>query len=142
MASLGKFAALREKFSHLADFVTIYIEEAHPAEKGHFTDNLQAYGIITHENMEARVGAAGVLREEAGETLAGSPILVDPMDDRANLAYAAFPERLYVVVDGVVEYQGGLGPFNYNISELEEFLDKRKYTMPKSGLSFWRNFFA
>ena len=30
---------------------------------------------------------------------------VDPMDDRANIAYAALPERLYVVQDGQIIYQ-------------------------------------
>ena len=30
---------------------------------------------------------------------------VDPMDDRANIAYAALPERLYVVQDGQITYQ-------------------------------------
>ena len=30
---------------------------------------------------------------------------VDPMDDRANKAYASLPERLYVVQDGQVLYQ-------------------------------------
>ena len=30
---------------------------------------------------------------------------VDPMDDRANKAYASLPERLYVVQDGKVLYQ-------------------------------------
>ena len=30
---------------------------------------------------------------------------VDPMDDRANLSYAALPERLYIVQDGQVVYQ-------------------------------------
>jgi len=51
---------------------------------------------------------------------------VDPMDDRANIAYAALPERLYVVQDGQIIYQGGLGPFDYNISEVEAFLAKNK----------------
>ena len=30
---------------------------------------------------------------------------VDPMDDRANLSYAALPERLYIIQDGQVVYQ-------------------------------------
>ena len=30
---------------------------------------------------------------------------VDPIDDRANLSYAALPERLYIVQDGQVVYQ-------------------------------------
>ena len=33
---------------------------------------------------------------------------VDPMDDRANLSYAALPERLYIVQDGQVVYQVAL----------------------------------
>ena len=51
---------------------------------------------------------------------------VDPMDDRANTAFAALPERIYVVLDGRIAYQGGLGPFDYKIEEVAEFLSKRK----------------
>ena len=36
MANLGKFGSLRQNFSEVADFVTIYIAEAHPSERGHF----------------------------------------------------------------------------------------------------------
>ena len=65
--------------------------------------------------------AANTLKEEAGQILEGCPILVrleligfklyricaqvDPMDDRANLAYAALPERLYVLQDGKITYE-------------------------------------
>ncbi|KAK7084429.1 Responsible for the deiodination of T4 (3,5,3',5'- tetraiodothyronine) [Halocaridina rubra] len=40
-------------------------------------------------------------------------VLVDMMDDEANIGYAAMPERLYIVKEGVVVYKGGLGPFDY-----------------------------
>ena len=73
MASLGKFGALRTKFAGLVDFVTIYIAEAHPAERQHFSGNID---ISTHETMEERVEAADTLREKAGDTLKGCPILV------------------------------------------------------------------
>ena len=72
MASLGKFGALRTKFAGLADFVTIYIAEAHPAERKHFIDN---YAIDTHASMEERIEAAKTLKEEAGVFLNGCPIL-------------------------------------------------------------------
>jgi len=121
MASLEKFGTLRQNFSDLADFVTIYIAEAHPAERGHFTDN---YDIDTHKHMGDRLRAAETLREKAGEHLAGCTILVDPMDDRANLAFAALPERLYVVREGRVVFEGGMGPFDYKIGKVEEFLKK------------------
>jgi len=126
MANLDKFGKLRENFSEVADFVTIYIAEAHPAERGHFRVGGDGgnYDIDTHANIADRLNAATTLREEAGEALKGCKILVDPMDDRANIAFAALPERLYVVQDGQIVYQGGLGPFDYKISEVEDFLAK------------------
>jgi len=128
MANLGKFGKLRANFSEVADFVTIYIAEAHPAERGHFRvgGDDGNYDIDTHNNIADRLRAAEILREEAGDALKGCKILVDPMDDRANKAYASLPERLYVVQDGQVLYQGGLGPFDYRIGDVEDFLKKRK----------------
>jgi len=128
MANLGKFGSLRQNFSGVADFVTVYIAEAHPAERGHFRVGGDGgnYAIDTHANMGDRIRAAATLREEAGTDLGGSTILVDLMDDPANLGYAALPERLYVIQDGRVVYQGGLGPFDYRIEEVEAFLAKTK----------------
>jgi len=123
-----QFGSLRQNFSGEADFVTVYITEAHPAERGHFRVGGDGgnYAIDTHANMGDRISAAATLRDEAMEDLEGSPILVDPMDDRANLAYAALPERLYVILDGQVVYQGGLGPSDYKIGEVEQLLAKMK----------------
>jgi len=122
MANLSKFGALRTKFAGLVDFVTIYIAEAHPAERKHFSGN---FDIATHASMEERMEAAKTLKEKAGESLDGCPILVDCMDDRANLAYSALPERLYVLQDGKITYEGGIGPFLYSIEEVDSFLSKQ-----------------
>jgi len=119
MNSLGKFASLMRTHSKSVDFVTIYISEAHPAERNHFNGN---YDITSHPNMEARLEAAKVLREEAGENLEGCPIVVDPMDDRTNLAYGGWPERLYVIKDGLVVFEGGMGPFLYDVQKVDDFL--------------------
>jgi len=123
MASLAKFGALRKDFADLVDFVTIYIAEIHPAERGHFRGN---YDIDTHKNMGERLIAAETLQEEAGEYLANCPILVDTMDDMASTAYAALPERLYVVLDGQIIFEGGIGPMKYSIHEVSKFLSKWK----------------
>jgi len=123
MAKLEEFSSIRKNFSKLADFVTIYIAEAHPAERGHFTNN---YDVDTHRNMGDRLAAAQVLKEKAGESLKGCQILVDPMSDIANLSYGALPERLYVVLDGTIVYEGGEGPFDYRLDEVEMFLEKYK----------------
>jgi len=120
MNSLGKFASLRRKHSKLVDFVTIYIAEAHPAERKHFSSN---YDICSHPHMEARIEAAKVLKEEAGEDLEGCPILVDPMDDKTNIAYGGWPERLYVIKNGTVVFEGGIGPFGYDVNKVDKFLE-------------------
>lgn len=131
MANLGKFGSLRQNFSKVADFVTIYIAEAHPADRGHFKAGADGgqFGQIdtaTHTSLQDRINAALKLKEKAASFLESCPIMVDPMDDRANKAFAALPERIYVVLDGRIAYQGGLGPFDYKIEEVEKYLAKRK----------------
>jgi len=127
MGKLEKFGSLRQNYSQVADFVIIYIAEAHPAPlpggKVHFNGN---YDIKTHTRMEDRVAAAQTLKKEGGSHITGCTILVDPMDDRANQCYAALPERLYVILDGTVIYEGGLGPFGYSLEEVEDCLKKMK----------------
>ena len=51
-------------------------------------------------------------------------IAVDKFDDEANKAYGGLFERLYIIQDGVVLYEGGVGPWFYNISEVREFLQR------------------
>jgi len=129
MVNLEKFGSIRKNYSGIADFVTVYIAEAHPAERGDFIVGRDVggnYDINTHNNVADRLSAAQTLKDEAGPHLSKCPILVDPMDDRANIAFAALPERLYVILDGNVVYEGGIGPFDYNLEEMEAFLGKTK----------------
>jgi len=124
MESLAKFGALRAKFEDSVDFLTVYISEAHPMEEGYMLDKI--YDLRIHQNLEDRIVAARLLKTEAGENLRGCPIVVDLFDNKAELAYAALPERLYVVQDGILVYQGKLGPFGYNLDEVEQFLENKK----------------
>ena len=49
---------------------------------------------------------------------------VDEMDDAVMIAYAAWPERLYLVgKDGRVVYAGGRGPGGFKPTELKEAID-------------------
>jgi hypothetical protein len=51
------------------------------------------------------------------------PFGVDDMSNAANDAYAAWPERLYIVDDaGRIAYRGGMGPFKYNPKEVRDWL--------------------
>jgi hypothetical protein len=54
------------------------------------------------------------------------PLLVDPIENPANAAYAAWPERLYIVDEqGRIVYKGGPGPFEFHPEEVEAWLSRR-----------------
>lgn len=124
---MERFSQLVEDFSEVADFVFVYIAEAHPAETGHFGGN---YDIRTHERLEERLAAARVLRAEATVLAARFPaladvdVLVDLMGNDANRRYAALPERLFVLRAGRVAHVGDVGPYGYDIDAVEAWLKK------------------
>ena len=54
------------------------------------------------------------------------PIVVDTMENAAEEAFAAWPERLYVVdATGTIAYKGGVGPMDFDPDELEAWLARR-----------------
>lgn len=70
--------------------------------------------------FEERKKAAGILVQRLKYDL---PLAIDSMDGRAESAYAAWPERLYVVAaGGRIVYRGGLGPFGFEPAEMERSL--------------------
>ena len=53
------------------------------------------------------------------------PTVIDREDNRANKAYAGWPDRLYVVgIDGRVAYRGGPGPGGFRVNEVEDWLKR------------------
>ena len=46
------------------------------------------------------------------------------MNNKVNQAFGAFPERLYVLLDNVVVYQGGSTPIHYSMKDLEKWIAK------------------
>jgi len=118
MAELEKFGQLSAKFSFCADFTTVYIEEAHPSERPNFGGNIS---IPSHATLEDRVTACKML-ESVKSSKDDFNLVVDLMNNAASIAYAALPERLYVVLDGKIIFEGGQGPFDYNLEKLEKFM--------------------
>ena len=53
------------------------------------------------------------------------PALVDPIDNRTELAYTAWPERIYLVgADGRIILKSEPGPFGFEPDDLEAGLEK------------------
>jgi len=74
-----------------------------------------------HKSREDRLDAAKVLLDDFPMDC---QVIVDDMNDEAMTAYGALPERLYVLYNGKVVYEGGVGPFFYSLDEVKTVLDK------------------
>jgi hypothetical protein len=63
---------------------------------------------------------------------------VDEMDDGVMTAYAAWPERLYLVdQDGRVRYAGGLGPSGFKPAELKEAVETQLAELGPGANQLW-----
>ncbi len=113
-----------ERFHDRADFLTIYIKEAHPDDEWQMQPNLdQGVCYLQPKTLAQRVAIANDFARRFHYPL---PLGVDPMDDTANRAYAAWPERLYVLdPDGRIVYKGGNGPFHYKPAEVRAWLEAK-----------------
>ena len=67
-------------------------------------------------------------RQEVANTCAvglqlSIPILLDTADNQADIAFSAWPERLYVLSPaGQIVYKGGKGPYKFDVEEMKAFL--------------------
>lgn len=99
-------------------FLVVYIREAHaldgPSPLGGGGMPIVEDPLTTYERRQvARVCMSRLALEEL-------PAVVDEIDDGVADAYAAHPDRLYLVGrDGRVAYRGGPGPFGFDPDELE-----------------------
>jgi hypothetical protein len=56
------------------------------------------------------------------------PVAIDPIDGRAEKAFAAWPERIYILGrGGQVLYKGGMGPFGFKPELAEKSLASLKW---------------
>ncbi len=102
--------------------MVVYIPEIHPSDGWQVKENEKdAVLVRQHRSLEERV--------EVGETCMlklalEMPAVVDEMDDAIARAYAAMPERLYLVGrDGRVAYRGGMGPMDFRPLEWESAIE-------------------
>ena len=79
------------------------------------------------KTLEQRVAIANDFTKRYKFSL---PFGIDDMSNAANDAYAAWPERIYIIDEsGHIAYRGGMGPFNYKPEEAREWLAARYGTV-------------
>ncbi|XDV41090.1 hypothetical protein PO909_010016 [Leuciscus waleckii] len=114
------------QYADIADSLLVYIEEAHPSDGWVSSD--APYQIPRHRCLEDRLRAAELMNQKVPE----SAIVVDTMENSSNSAYGAYFERLYILKDEKVVYQGGRGPEGYRISELRDWLERYRNELEAS----------
>ena len=123
MAKFEKYCKIVSRFADIADFITIYIDEAHAIDGWAVPDN---YNIANHKKFKDRQEAAQLLLKE--RTL-NHDLLIDFMNNNATKAYGGLYDRLYVIKDGICMYQGKMGPIGYDLNELNHFLENYSKTL-------------
>lgn len=99
-------------------FYVVYIREAHALDSRSPSGGGENPILEDPQTLDERRHVAGVCMTKLA--LEELPALVDDVDDAVNVAYAAWPDRLYLVdVDGRIAYHGGRGPFGFAPDELE-----------------------
>jgi hypothetical protein len=113
--------ALNERYKDRADFVAVYVREAHPTDGWRMLANdLEGVAVRQPRTLAERGGVA----QTCSATLhMKMPLVVDDLDDRVGHAYSGMPDRLYVLDRrGRVAYKSGRGPFGFLPGEMEQAL--------------------
>lgn len=117
----GNIERLSRSFADRADFLMIYVREAHPTG-GWFMKSNDRLGIRIRqpETYDERCSVAFRCR---GHLEFDMPFLVDTIDDAVGSAYSGMPSRLYLIdQEGRIAFKSGRGPFGFKPGELEQNL--------------------
>jgi len=109
---------LAKKYGDIANFLVIYISEAHPMDYWPLGKHVQ---IAQHKTVEDRIEAAKFYTKNFGLEL---PIVIDTMDNDFDKVYASWPERFYIIKSGQIEHIGTPSEEDngFDKSELESWL--------------------
>jgi len=95
----------------------VYITEAHPTDGWSIKSTTQPL-VNQQKTFEERFDTAKNFQKMI-ETTMKIQILVDGIDNTANITFGAEPERLAVLFQGKLQWLGGPGPFKHSVEDLE-----------------------
>lgn len=106
-----------------AAFLFVYIYEAHPSDAWQMPVN-EKDGVVFRQpgTLAARQDVAAQCCTAMKLSM---PCVVDQIDNRVDEAYAAWPERFFIIgADGRIAYAGRPGPWGFRPDEVEAWLRK------------------
>jgi hypothetical protein len=115
-------------------FYVVYLREAHTEDGRQSPANRRDEIVVNQpKTYDERVDLAQQMCSKLELTI---PCLIDGMDNRVGLAYAAHPDRMYVIgIDGTVAYMGAKGPQGFNPRQVRDFLEYYLLLLDAAGVS-------
>lgn len=111
MSQVDSLEKMYQAYKDIAEFRIVYIKEAHAADSSWPMQVAIEKGINEHKTLEDRCATAEMLLKDKQLTI---PCVIDGMDNAANAAYHAWPDRIFVVrTDGRLSVAAGQGPFGF-----------------------------
>ena len=109
---------MAERYKGTVAFLVVYIREAHPTDGWQVPQNLRDRILLPSATTQAeKDDHADMCVVKLGIHF---PTLVDGIDNKVELAYAGWPDRLYLVgIDGRVRYKSAVGPAGFKPAELD-----------------------
>ena len=111
---------MQKGYGEKVEFIVVYIREAHALD-GASPRGVGGDQPIVEEPLTIEERLTVATRCDAKLDLSPFTVVIDDIEDTANAAYAAHPDRLYLVdKEGRVAYAGGRGPREFFPNELED----------------------
>jgi len=109
------------RFGDRAEFLMVYVREAHPDDGWKMESNTKASVSVKQPTTWAqRAAVCEQFRERLKPTI---PVVVDQVPDLVGHQYSGMPARMYVIdKQGKVSYKSGRGPFGFRVGEMEQAL--------------------
>ncbi len=123
-----------QDYKDVADFRLVYIREAHAADSSRPVRYAKDKGINDAKTFEQRCEVAELLIQEKKLTI---PTYIDGMDNKANQAYSAWPDRIFLVRnDGRLAVAADRGPWGFKpaVQAAESWLRAYKETGKEPAL--------
>jgi len=111
------------RYAKSVAFLLVYIREAHPTDGRQVAQNLRDGALLSSATTQSE-------KEDHADVCIRTldirfPTLVDKMDNKVELAYAGWPDRLYLVgIDGRVAFKSDPGPAGFIPSGLESAITR------------------
>jgi len=105
-----------EKHCNDAIFICVYILEAHAIDEWHL------YTPVCFKQPRTLAERIKIAEDYMKDSNPGMPVVVDLLTDETEKAYAAFPERLYVIHQQKISFKSDRGPFGYHPEEVDDWM--------------------